>query len=140
MPRYGDLSSLTVIHSSVSLPGPSGGAPAVGVRPYAPEAGSTEEGMTRAIRVTALVVGPDVPLEDVERIEVISGPGGTLWGVNAVNGVINIITRSAKETEGGLLAAGAGNRASIGSLRYGGKAGQDGAMRVYGKYFDLRHT
>src|SRR5258707_14253523 len=47
----------------------------------------------------------DVPLEDVERIEVISGPGGTLWGVNAVNGVINIITRSAKETEGGLLAA-----------------------------------
>ena len=52
----------------------------------------------------------DVVLEDVERIEVISGPGGTLWGTNAVNGVINVITRSAKDTQGGLAAAGAGNR------------------------------
>src|SRR6266513_5415724 len=51
----------------------------------------------------------DVMLEDVERIEVISGPGGTLWGVNAVNGVINIITRSATSTQGGLAAANAGN-------------------------------
>src|SRR5437016_4399053 len=68
----------------------------------------------------------DVMLEDVERIEVISGPGGTLWGVNAVNGVINIITRSAKNTQGGLLAAGGGNRKAIGALRYGGEAGPDG--------------
>lgn len=82
----------------------------------------------------------DVPLQDLERIEVISGPGGTLWGVNAVNGVINIITRTAQETEGGLLSAGAGNRESIGVLRYGGAAGRDGAFRVYGKYFDVRHT
>src|SRR5258706_482846 len=50
----------------------------------------------------------DVMLEDVERIEVISGPGGTLWGVNAVNGVVNVITRSAKSTQGGLVAAGGG--------------------------------
>jgi iron complex outermembrane receptor protein len=82
----------------------------------------------------------DVLLEDVERIEVISGPGGTLWGVNAVNGVVNIITRSAKNTQGGLLAAGGGNRKAIGALRYGGKAGSDGRYRVYAKDFDVRHT
>ena len=52
----------------------------------------------------------DVVLEDVERIEVISGPGGTLWGANAVNGVINVITRSAVDTQGALVAAGTGNR------------------------------
>src|SRR6185369_14049214 len=51
----------------------------------------------------------DVMLEDVERIEVISGPGGTLWGVNAVNGVINIITRTAKSTPGGLAVVNGGN-------------------------------
>jgi len=77
----------------------------------------------------------DVMLEDVERIEVISGPGGTLWGVNAVNGVINIITRSAKDTKGGLLAAGGGNRKAIGALRYG-----DGQYRVYAKDLDVAHT
>ena len=52
----------------------------------------------------------DVVLEDIDRIEVISGPGATLWGANAVNGVINIITRSAADTQGTLLAGGAGNR------------------------------
>jgi iron complex outermembrane receptor protein len=82
----------------------------------------------------------DVLLEDIDRIEVISGPGGTLWGVNAVNGVINIITRSAKDTQGGLLAAGAGNRKTIGALRYGDHAGPHADYRLYGKYFDLRHT
>lgn len=82
----------------------------------------------------------DVLLEDVDRIEVISGPGGTLWGVNAVNGVINIITRSANETQGGLVTAGGGNRKTIGALRYGNKAGSDGHYRIYGKYFDLAHT
>jgi iron complex outermembrane receptor protein len=82
----------------------------------------------------------DVVLEDIDRIEVISGPGGTLWGVNAVNGVINIITRSAKNTKGSLLAAGGGNRKTIAALRYGGKSGADGDFRVFGKYFDLRHT
>jgi iron complex outermembrane receptor protein len=82
----------------------------------------------------------DVMLEDVERIEVISGPGGTLWGVNAVNGVINVITSSARNTQGGLVAAGTGNRDTDAALRYGGKFGADGSYRVYGKYFERDHT
>jgi iron complex outermembrane receptor protein len=64
----------------------------------------------------------NILLEDVERIEVISGPGGTLWGSNAVNGVINIITKSAKDTQGLLAEAGVGNELqTYGGLRYGGK-------------------
>jgi iron complex outermembrane receptor protein len=82
----------------------------------------------------------DVVLEDVERIEVISGPGGTLWGVNAVNGVINVITRSAKDTQGGLVAAGVGSRENDVALRYGDTVGADGNYRVYGKYLDRNHT
>jgi len=77
-----------------------------------------------------------VMLEDVERIEVISGPGATLWGTNAVNGVINVTTKSAKQTQGGLLAAGAGNQEMGGSVRIGGGAGIDGAIRGYARYFD----
>jgi iron complex outermembrane receptor protein len=82
----------------------------------------------------------DVLLEDIDRIEVISGPGGTLWGVNAVNGVINIITLSANATRGGLLSAGGGNCETISALRYGAKLGPDGNYRAYGKYFDRGHT
>ena len=82
----------------------------------------------------------DVVLDDVERIEVISGPGGTLWGTNAVNGVINVITRSASETRGALAAAGAGKRGSNTVFRYGGTLGDDGNYRVYGKYDDRKHT
>jgi iron complex outermembrane receptor protein len=82
----------------------------------------------------------DVMLEDVDRIEVISGPGGTLWGANAVNGVINIITRTAHATQGALVAAGGGNLEAGGSVRYGGKLGADGHYRVYGKYFDRDNT
>jgi len=82
----------------------------------------------------------DVILEDVERIEVISGPGATLWGANAVNGVINVITRSAEASQGALLGAGGGNRESGGTGRYGGKIGTDGHYRVYGKYFDRANT
>lgn len=81
-----------------------------------------------------------VLLEDVDRIEVISGPGGTLWGTNAVNGVINVITRSARDTLGFLAAAGAGHRGSGAVLRYGGALGEGGAYRVYGQYADRRHT
>jgi iron complex outermembrane receptor protein len=81
-----------------------------------------------------------VMLEDVERIEVISGPGGTLWGVNAVNGVINVITRSARNTQGGLLASGASNRESSGAVRYGAPTGGDGHFRAYAKYVDREHT
>jgi iron complex outermembrane receptor protein len=82
----------------------------------------------------------DVMLEDVERIEVVSGPGGTLWGVNAVNGVINVITRKASSTQGGLVAAGGGNRESGAALRYGGTLGDSGHYRAYGKYQDRAHT
>ena len=78
----------------------------------------------------------DVPLEDIERIEVIRGPGGTVWGANAVNGVINIITKSSKQTQGGLMVAGTGNKLNAdGLLQYGGTAGQSGTYRVFGRYF-----
>ena len=77
----------------------------------------------------------DTLLEDVERIEVIRGPGATLWGANAVNGVINIITRPAADTQGGLATVAAGNEESSGAARYGGTIGS-GHYRVYGKVFD----
>lgn len=82
----------------------------------------------------------DVMLEDIDRIEVISGPGAALWGANAVNGVINVITRPAGSTQGGLVAPGAGNREAGASVRYGGKIGAEGHYRVYGKFFDRDHT
>jgi iron complex outermembrane recepter protein len=82
----------------------------------------------------------DVMIEDIERIEVISGSGGTLWGVNAVNGVINVITRSAAQTQGGLAIAGGGNREDRASLRYGGRFGNEVNFRVYAIRFDMRDT
>jgi iron complex outermembrane receptor protein len=79
----------------------------------------------------------DVVLEDLDRIEVIRGPGGTLWGANAVNGVINIITKRAKETQGMLLAAGGGTlERGFGSVRYGSTVGDNLAYRAYAKYFN----
>ena len=79
----------------------------------------------------------DTVLEDIERIEVIRGPGATLWGANAVNGVINIITRNASETQGGLLVASAGNKEKANlSLRYGGEITETAKGRVYLKYTD----
>jgi iron complex outermembrane receptor protein len=77
----------------------------------------------------------DVVLEDVDRIEVIRGPGGTLWGANAVNGVINIITRSSADTPGKMVSVTAGNEVrGIGSARHGGKLKNGGDYRIYAKY------
>jgi iron complex outermembrane recepter protein len=77
----------------------------------------------------------DLMLEDVERIEVISGPGATLWGANAMNGVINIITRSAGATIGAFVDAAGGNNEQAIGARYGGRAGEDASFRVYGMGF-----
>src|SRR5260221_12503971 len=79
----------------------------------------------------------DYLLEDIDRIEVISGPGGTLWGANAVNGVINVTTKSAKDTQGVYVEGGGGSIfQDFGSARYGGTLGSNVYFRVYGKYFD----
>ncbi len=85
----------------------------------------------------------DVVLEDVDRIEVIRGPGGTLWGANAVNGVINIITKSSSETQGNFIAATAGNEIDgIGTVRHGGQLKNGANYRIYGKYskYDNGHS
>ncbi len=80
----------------------------------------------------------DTMLEDIERIEVVRGPGAALWGANAVNGVINIITRNAQDTEGGLLAVGGGNeQQGLVGLRYGAQLGEQAHGRLYFKYRDL---
>lgn len=79
----------------------------------------------------------DVPLEDIERIEVVRGPGGTLWGANAVNGIVNIVTRSAWQTEGGLISMNGGARErGVGTVRYGGRTGDRMAYRVFGRVGD----
>ena len=76
----------------------------------------------------------DVVLEDVERIEVIRGPGGTLWGANAVNGVINVITKHTRDTQNGLAALTAGTEErATGTARYGWQPGNDQYARVYVK-------
>ena len=79
----------------------------------------------------------NVMLEDVDRVEVISGPGGTLWGANAVNGVINVITKSAQDTQGWYLEGGGGSSLrDFGEIRYGGTLAPNVYYRVYGSYFD----
>jgi iron complex outermembrane receptor protein len=82
----------------------------------------------------------DVPLEDIERIEVVRGPGGTVWGANAVNGVINVITRTASETRGGLVVAGAGNLSEeFATVQYGGGLGKKTDYCAYAKYMNEDH-
>jgi len=76
----------------------------------------------------------DTLLEDIDRIEVIRGPGSTLWGANAVNGVINIITKKSKDTQGTLLSQLSGNQEhSITSMRHGAKLSEDAYLRAYVK-------
>lgn len=77
----------------------------------------------------------DVPVQDVERIEVVSGPGGTLWGANAVNGVINIITRGARDSQGAFAEAAAGAVESRIAVRYGGKLSDTLSYRLYAQAY-----
>ena len=79
----------------------------------------------------------DTLMEDIDRIEVIRGPGAALWGANAVNGVINVTTKKAADTQGSLVSLGAGNEEkAFGSYRHGGEFGETGSYRVYFKAFE----
>src|SRR5438128_6938118 len=83
----------------------------------------------------------EMPLADIDRIEVISGPGATLWGANAVNGVINVITKGAKDTQGLLLSGGGGTeRRGLGIVRYGGRLGSTVRARISGRGCDRAST
>lgn len=82
----------------------------------------------------------DVMMEDVARIEVISGPAGVLWGVNAVNGVINITTRSASQTRGTLASINLGTHGNDVGIRYGGALDHGGSYRVFGKSMERSNT
>ena len=79
----------------------------------------------------------DYPFQDIERIEVIRGPGASMWGADAVNGIINVITKPAKDTQGGLLSLGTGTEEyGMSTLRWGGKVNEELHYRVYGKWFE----
>jgi iron complex outermembrane receptor protein len=79
----------------------------------------------------------DTVMDDIDRIEVIRGPGGTIWGPNAIDGVINVITKDSKDTQGTLVSVGGGNvEQGVVSLRSGGSNGQRLNYRVYGKGFN----
>lgn len=83
----------------------------------------------------------DTMMEDIDHIEVIRGPGAAMWGSNAVNGVINIITKKAKDTRGNLLVAGGGNQQrGFAGFRHGGQLGSNGNYRIYGKGFERHDT
>ena len=83
----------------------------------------------------------NMPLEDIERIEVIRGPGGSVWGANAVDGVINIISRKSSETRGGLVTSGGGNlNQGFGTIQYGGALDKDKiSYRIFTNYLNQNH-
>ncbi|MGD0283703.1 MAG: TonB-dependent receptor, partial [Dissulfurispiraceae bacterium] len=83
----------------------------------------------------------DMPMEDIERIEVVRGPGATLWGANAVNGVINIITKNSADTQGVLVGGTVSSvDANDSTVRYGSKVGQDTYLRAFAKYREFGGT
>lgn len=82
----------------------------------------------------------DLPLENIERIEVIRGPGGSVWGTNAVNGVINIITKKAGDTRGAMVVSGGGNLDhGFATAQFGGSLGKSTDYRIYSRYFNQDH-
>jgi iron complex outermembrane receptor protein len=82
----------------------------------------------------------DIPLFDIDRIEVIRGPSGSIWGTNAVTGVISIFTKKAADTKGTFVEAGAGTiEQGFGTAQYGGSAGRNTDFRVYANYFNQSH-
>jgi iron complex outermembrane recepter protein len=83
----------------------------------------------------------DVVLEDIERIEVIRGPGAVMWGSNAVNGVINILTKKSSDTQGAFIESGGGNQErDFNTVRYGGRVNEDLTWRIYAKEFNRNST
>ena len=82
----------------------------------------------------------DMLLENIERIEVIRGPGATLWGANAVNGVINIITKHAKDTQGGMAVTAFSNNEGYDAMRYGVKIKDGMYLSAYGKYMNFANV
>lgn len=83
----------------------------------------------------------NVLIEDIDHIEVVSGPGGTLWGANAVNGIINIVTKNTKDSQGLYVSGAVGSfMKDFGAVRYGGSIGTDFHYRVYSQRFDFENT
>ena len=82
----------------------------------------------------------DLPLEDIDRIEVIRGPGGSVWGVNAVNGIISIFSKKAGDTQGALIEVTGGSQVQgSGTVQYGGKLGKETDYRAFANYFNNYH-